>query len=50
MQLWMAGHFIYGMALRKLFERVGFHVIDFSKSASLVNPKDIWLGYVLEKS
>jgi SAM-dependent methyltransferase len=39
-----------GRALRKLFERVGFHVIDFSKSASLVNPKDIWLGYVLEKS
>jgi len=25
-------------------------VIDFSKSASLVNPKDMWLGYVLEKS
>lgn len=37
-------------ALRRLFERVGFHLIDSSKSASLVNPKDMWLGYVLEKS
>lgn len=37
-------------ALRKLFERIGSHVIDFSKSVSLVNPKDMWLGYMLEKS
>ena len=37
-------------ALRRLFEKVGFHVIDFSKSASLVDPKDMWLGYVLAKS
>lgn len=34
-------------AVRQLFEKFGFQVIDFSKSASLVNPKDIWLGYVL---
>jgi SAM-dependent methyltransferase len=36
--------------LRKLFERLGFQMVESSKSASLVNPKDIWLGYVLEKS
>jgi hypothetical protein len=40
----------YDKDLRKLFERLGFQVIDSSKSASLVNSKDIWLGYVLEKS
>jgi SAM-dependent methyltransferase len=37
-------------ALRQLFGRLGFKVIDSSKSISHVNPKDIWLGYVLEKS
>jgi len=36
--------------LKKLFGKIGFHVIDSSKSNSLVDPKDIWLGYVLEKS
>jgi len=39
----------YGKDLRKLFERLGFQLVGSSKSASLVNPKDIWLGYVLEK-
>lgn len=35
--------------LRKMFEKLGFQLVDSSKGASLVNPKDIWLGYVLEK-
>jgi SAM-dependent methyltransferase len=35
---------------RKLFEKLGFQVIDSSTSASLVDSKDIWLGYVLQKS
>jgi SAM-dependent methyltransferase len=39
----------YDKDLRKLFERLGFQLVGSSKSASLVNPKDIWLGYVLEK-
>jgi hypothetical protein len=36
--------------LRKRFEKLGFQVVDSSKNPSLVNSKDIWLGYVLEKS
>ncbi len=36
--------------LGMLFESLGFQVMDSSKSASLVNPKDIWLGYVLAKA
>ena len=40
----------YDKDLRKLFEKLGFQVIDSSTSASLVDSKDIWLGYVLQKS
>jgi SAM-dependent methyltransferase len=35
-------------ALKQLFRGLGFKVIDSSKSVSIVNPKDIWLGYVLD--
>ncbi len=36
--------------LRRLFAKDGFNVIEFSRSESAVNSKDVWLGYVLKKS
>ena len=36
--------------LRKLFSKVEFKVINFSRSESAVNSNDVWLGYVLKKS
>ena len=36
--------------LRKLFDEDGFNVIEFSRSESAVNSKDVWLGYALKKS
>jgi hypothetical protein len=33
--------------LRKVFLNLGFSVIAFSTSASIINPNDTWLGYVL---
>ena len=36
--------------LRKLFSKVEFSVINFSRSKSAVNSKDVWLGYALKKS
>ena len=35
--------------LRKLFSKADFKVINFSRSESAVNSKDVWLGYVLKK-
>ena len=36
--------------LRKLWSKNGFNVIYFSKNESVLNSKDVWLGYVLKKS
>ena len=35
--------------LRNLFDNQGFKVIDCSRSASAVNSKDLWLGYVMRR-
>ncbi len=35
--------------LRKIFADSGFSVLNFSESKSVVNSKDLWLGYVLIK-
>lgn len=34
---------------RTIFDRLGFKVCDFSRSASKTGSGEIWLGYVLEK-
>ncbi|MFP4474050.1 MAG: class I SAM-dependent methyltransferase [Desulfatibacillaceae bacterium] len=33
--------------LRVVFSSLGFHVADFSRRTSLVNPADTWIAYVL---
>jgi hypothetical protein len=35
--------------LRKVFKVYRFKIIEFSKSVSLANSKDVWLGYVQKK-
>ena len=34
--------------LRQIFEHTGFEVLNFQSSESVMNSKDIWLGYVLK--
>ena len=34
--------------LRGVLERLGFHVVNFKSSESVMNSKDEWLGYVLQ--
>jgi len=36
--------------LKKIFTNLGFSVVSASKSQSLKNSKDLWLGYVLNKA
>mgnify|MGYP006288743421 CR=1 FL=1 len=34
--------------LRQIFDRTGFEVLNFQSSESVMNSKDMWLGYVLK--
>ena len=36
--------------LKQIFADLGFNVIEISKSRSVKNSKDLWLGYVIKKS
>lgn len=36
--------------LRALFDRLGLDVLNFQSSESILNAKDVWLGYVLQST
>ena len=36
--------------LQEIFSKVGFRILDFSRSVSKLRPTDIWLGYLLQMS
>jgi len=35
--------------LRKVYEKLGFKVLDFYRNQSISNSDDVWLSYILRK-
>ena len=48
--LWLKNHGYDVIGFEAIFVELGFFVLDFSKQVSKVNARDVWLGFVLEKT